>query len=58
MVFPRGRLHGIRCTFQIVEPEEMRQKAGLTTPHTTHCLANGEIMISCLGDADENNKGL
>ena len=26
-------------------------------PHTTHCLANGEIMISTMGDKDENGKG-
>lgn len=41
----------------IVEPSEMMSKAGMTTPHTTHCLANGEIMISCLGDTNGNNKG-
>ncbi|KAJ8924893.1 hypothetical protein NQ315_001050 [Exocentrus adspersus] len=26
------------------------------TPHTTHCLANGEIMISVMGDKDGNGK--
>lgn len=26
-------------------------------PHTTHCLATGEIMISTMGDKDENGKG-
>lgn len=26
------------------------------TPHTTHCLANGEIMISIMGDKEGNGK--
>lgn len=26
-------------------------------PHTTHCLATGEIMISTMGDKEENGKG-
>ncbi|XP_053406934.1 methanethiol oxidase-like isoform X3 [Mercenaria mercenaria] len=42
---------------KVVEPSEMRDKAGLTVPHSTHCLASGEIMISCMGDSDGNNKG-
>lgn len=25
-------------------------------PHTAHCLANGNIMVSTLGDANDNNK--
>lgn len=28
-----------------------------TYPHTTHCLATGEIMISTMGDREENGKG-
>lgn len=40
-----------------IEPEEMH-KYGLSAPHTTHCLANGDVMISTLGDGpDENGKG-
>lgn len=27
------------------------------TPHTSHCLPTGEIMISTLGDVDGNGKG-
>ncbi|CAG9864311.1 unnamed protein product [Phyllotreta striolata] len=27
-----------------------------STPHTTHCLSTGDIMISVLGDKDENGK--
>lgn len=26
-------------------------------PHTAHCLASGEIMISTMGDKEENGKG-
>ncbi|XP_036340216.1 methanethiol oxidase-like isoform X2 [Rhagoletis pomonella] len=29
----------------------------VTAPHTTHCLADGKVMISTLGDADGNAKG-
>ncbi|XP_063952516.1 methanethiol oxidase-like [Lytechinus pictus] len=41
--------------FHTIEPDDIGSKTGLTQPHTTHCLANGEIMISCMGDY--NNKG-
>ena len=31
---------------------------GVSTPHTTHCLADGNVMISTLGDGpDKNGKG-
>ncbi|XP_052217250.1 methanethiol oxidase-like isoform X3 [Dreissena polymorpha] len=42
---------------KIVEPEELHEKAKCGTPHTTHCLASGEIMISCMGDGHKNPKG-
>ncbi len=38
---------------KVIEPEEVIGKAKLTVPHTVHCLANGKIMISMLG----NDKG-
>merc|ERR1712243_47080 len=31
----------------IVEPSEMLEKAGLSAPHTSHCLGSGEVMLSC-----------
>ena len=40
-----------------IEPEELFSKANLSSPHTTHCLANGNILISCLGDAHGNAPG-
>lgn len=40
----------------VVEPEEM-VKAGVTTPHTAHCLPSGNVMISCMGDANGNGLG-
>ncbi len=40
-----------------LEPEDLF-KHGVSTPHTPHCLANGDIMISCMGDGpDLNGKG-
>lgn len=49
---PRApRLH------KVIEPEEVIEKTGLTAPHTVHCLATGQVMISMLGDADGNGPG-
>jgi hypothetical protein len=36
----------------VVEPEAVAEAAsGLAYPHTTHCLADGSVMISYMGDA-------
>lgn len=43
--------------FKTVEPEVMHKKAKLGAPHTTHCLADGQVMISCMGDPEGNAKG-
>lgn len=42
---------------KIIEPEHIAEKTGLAYPHTSHCLDNGTIMISCLGDKHGNAKG-
>ncbi|KAI4793377.1 hypothetical protein KUCAC02_032764 [Chaenocephalus aceratus] len=41
----------------MVEPVDLFWKCGLANPHTTHCLGNGQIMISCMGDPGGNGKG-
>merc|ERR1712113_1011105 len=42
---------------KVIEPWEMHAH-GVSTPHTTHCLADGNVMISTLGDGpDKNGKG-
>lgn len=41
-----------------VEPADILEKTGLAYPHTSHCLASGDILVSCLGDKDGNAKGL
>ncbi|EDV29663.1 uncharacterized protein TRIADDRAFT_19817 [Trichoplax adhaerens] len=43
--------------FKVVEPEEISSKTDLSFPHTSHCLADGNIMISCLGDSNGEKKG-
>ncbi|KAL6343226.1 hypothetical protein AAG906_021137 [Vitis piasezkii] len=49
---PRGpSLH------KVVEPEDILKKTGLAYPHTAHCLASGDIMVSCLGDGDGKAEG-
>jgi selenium-binding protein 1 len=35
---------------KVIEPEEIIKKTKLTSPHTVHCLADGNIMISMLGN--------
>lgn len=42
---------------KIVEPSEMHEICNTCAPHTVHCLASGEVMISTMGDAEENPKG-
>ncbi|PSS23938.1 Selenium-binding protein [Actinidia chinensis var. chinensis] len=42
---------------KVVEPADIMQKTGLAYPHTAHCLASGEIMVSCLGDKDGKAEG-
>jgi selenium-binding protein 1 len=40
-----------------VEPKEIQEKTNLAYPHSTHCLASGELMISCMGDTKGNGQG-
>lgn len=42
---------------KVIEPEEVFKKANLSAPHTVHCLADGHVMISMLGDAQGNGPG-
>ncbi|XP_047308683.1 selenium-binding protein 1-like [Impatiens glandulifera] len=40
-----------------VEPEDIISKTGLAYPHTAHCLASGDMLVSCLGDKNGNAEG-
>src|SRR3712207_2664985 len=42
---------------KVIEPEEIKEKSNLTAPHTVHCLADGHVMISMLGDSESNAPG-
>lgn len=42
---------------KVIEPKEIKEKTNLSSPHTVHCLAGGEIMISMLGDAKGQGPG-
>jgi selenium-binding protein 1 len=42
---------------KVVEPADIANKTGLAYPHTSHCLASGDVMVSCLGDKDGNAEG-
>lgn len=49
---PRApRLH------KVIEPENVRTKVNLSAPHTVHCLADGNVMISMLGDGAGRGPG-
>ncbi|BCL39150.1 selenium-binding family protein [Nostoc sp. MS1] len=43
--------------YKVIEPEEIKAKTNLTAPHTVHCLADGHVMISMLGDSEGNGPG-
>lgn len=59
-----GRIHVIDTAVpgqpklhKVIEPDEVVRKTRLTAPHTVHCLADGRIMISMLGDENLNGPG-
>lgn len=62
--FRSSRIHIVDTTnpsapqvCKVIEPEEVMQKTNLSAPHTVHCLADGTVMISMLGDAEGNAPG-
>jgi len=42
---------------KVIEPAEIVRATKLTAPHTVHCLGDGRIMISMLGDENLNGPG-
>ncbi|XP_074656670.1 methanethiol oxidase-like [Tubulanus polymorphus] len=42
---------------KVVEAEDILEKTGLSTLHTSHCLGSGEVMISTMGDINGDGKG-
>jgi selenium-binding protein 1 len=42
---------------QVIEPEEIIAKTGLTAPHTVHCMPGDIVTISMLGDANGDSPG-
>ncbi|HEY9603461.1 MAG TPA: selenium-binding family protein [Allocoleopsis sp.] len=42
---------------KVIEPEDIKEKTNLTAPHTVHCLASSQVMISMLGDSEGNGPG-
>jgi len=40
-----------------IKGSDVKKKTNLSAPHTTHCLADGNIVISMLGDAKGNGPG-
>jgi methanethiol oxidase len=47
----RPKLH------KVIEPKEVLGKVKLTAPHTVHCLADGHVMVSMLGDENGDGPG-
>ncbi len=59
-----GRIHVIDTAepdkprmHRVIEPEEVIRKAKLSGPHTVHCLADGCILISMLGNENGDAPG-
>jgi methanethiol oxidase len=59
-----GRIHVVDTAdsrepklHKVIEPAEVVRKAKLTAPHTVHCLADGRIMISMLGNENLDGPG-
>lgn len=42
---------------KVIEPQQVTEKTGLAAPHTVHCLANGQMVISMLGDKQGQGPG-
>src|SRR5215212_3509795 len=62
--FGSGRIHILDTAdehapklHKVIEPEEIKAKTNLGAPHSVHCLADGNIMISMLGDGEGNGPG-
>jgi len=62
--FRSGRIHIIDTEdarapklYKVIAAEEITAKTNLSAPHTVHCLADGTVMISMLGDGDGNGPG-
>ncbi len=62
--FRSSRIHVIDTSeplapklYKVIEPEEVKRKTNLSAPHTVHCLADGTVMISMLGDGEGNAPG-
>eukprot|EP00879_Flechtneria_rotunda_P003852 GHRR01004092.1.p1 GENE.GHRR01004092.1~~GHRR01004092.1.p1 ORF type:complete len:424 (+),score=154.35 GHRR01004092.1:332-1603(+) len=43
--------------YKTVEPDVIAAAAGVAYPHSSHCLATGEIMVSTMGSPDGKAKG-
>ncbi len=50
------RFYFFKSLTQIIEPNELRD-LDLSAPHTLHCLADGDVMVSTMGDAQRRAKG-
>ena len=62
--FRSGRIHILDTAderaprlHKVIEPAEVVASSGLSAPHTVHCLADGHVMISMLGDGEGNGPG-
>ena len=42
---------------KVIEAEEIFERTNLSAPHTVHCLANGQVMLSMLGDKASDAPG-
>uniref|UniRef100_A0A336MLL8 CSON001628 protein n=1 Tax=Culicoides sonorensis TaxID=179676 RepID=A0A336MLL8_CULSO len=55
-IFDTGKNPRAPEIFKVIDKSVM-ESHNVSAPHTTHCLANGNVMISTMGDKNDKNKG-
>src|SRR5690606_15700551 len=43
--------------YKVIEGDDIKRQTNLSTPHTVHCLPDGQVMLSMLGDAQGERPG-
>lgn len=59
-----GRIHVLDASnarspalYKVIEARQIAEQTNLSAPHTVHCLPDGRVMLSMLGDAEHNAPG-
>ena len=50
-------VRNVNFLLQWIKGEDVKNKFGITYPHTVHCIPSGDVMICTLGDSEGNAAG-